>query len=158
METEKIENVNSETTQNETVNNTTLTVDDYNKLMAEKLELEKKNAKLYARLKKDEESSVEKPLVDTKTPQMAQELTRLKLRVEHGIDDPEALDFIMKNGGEDALKNEYMKKAVETILTQKKAEKASVDGDNSKSEFEKKYSTEQLRSMSSEELEKILPH
>lgn len=156
MENENNENIYSSIDTETTVNTTTLTVDDYNRLLDEKKALEDKNAKLYARIKKSESSPKETPL-DTSS-QLTEQLTRLKLRVEHGIDDPEAIDFIMKNGGETALGNQYMKTAVDTILQQKRAEKAVEGEESSKSEFEKKYSTSQLQNMSSEELEKILPH
>lgn len=160
MENNEIENVNSETTQNQTVNTTDLTVDDYNKLAAEKAELEKKNAQLYARLKKEEKESSEKktPLVETPSSEFTQELAKLKLKVDHGITDPEAIDFVMKNGGEESLKNPYIKTAVDTILQQKRAEQAIVQEDSSKSDVERKYSTAQLKAMPSDELEKILPH
>lgn len=152
--------VDPSTTQNDTVE-TTLTVDDYNKLMAEKLELEKKNKQLYARIKKSEEESSDKKtaLVETQSSNVDNEkLTRLELKVDHGISDPEAVDFVMKNGGPEALKNPYIKAAVDQILTQKKTEAAIVQEEAGKSEIEKKYTTAQLKSMSSEDLEKILPH
>ena len=157
MDEEKIENNDSENVeQNETVNETTLTVDDYNKLLEEKKALEEKNKQLYARVKKSSES---KPLAEKQNTGIDQaEFTRLKLKVDYNISDPDALDFVMKNGGEEALKNPYIKKTIDNMLEQKKAEQAAEIGDSGKSDFEKKYSTEQLKSMSVEELEKILPH
>ena len=158
MENENIENNNSENVE-ETItpetNDTTLTVDDYKALEAEKKALEDKNAKLYARLKKAETKEAQ-PL---KEPGINQtEFTKLKLKVEHGITDSDAIDFILKNGGEKALENPYIKKTIDNMLEQKRAENAQVTSDNGKSEFDKKYSAEQLKSMPSEELEKILPH
>jgi len=148
-ETENIDSLNDEM-----VEETTLTVEDYNKLLKEKEELEEKNKKLYARVK---QSSEKKTVLDTPNPQIVNELARLKLQVEHGIKDPEAIDFIMKNGGEKALDNQYIKKTIETMQEQKRAEEAVVSEDSSKSEFEKKYTPDELRNMSAEDLEKILP-
>lgn len=137
---------------------TTLTVDDYKALEAEKKALEEKNAKLYARLKKVESSKeVSKPLAKTDGISSA-EFTRLKLKVDYGITDPEALDFVLKNGGEKALENPYIKKTIDNMVEQKKAEQAVISGENGKSEFDKKYTEGQLKNMSAEELEKILPH
>lgn len=156
------ENIDSQNdAQNETVdtNETTLTVDDYNKLKAEKEALEEANKKLYARVKK---SSENKPLVNTHAQQdnsqVNQELARLKLKVDHGITDSEAIDFIMKNGGEEALKNPYIKGTIDTMIQQKKAEQAVVSEESGKSEVDRKYSNEQLKAMPSDELEKVLPH
>lgn len=162
MADETIENNDSEiVVEKETSkeNETTLTVDDYRKLEAEKNELEQKNKKLYARLKKEEEekSSASKPLVNDNS-QVTQELARLKLQVEHGISDPEAVDFIMKNGGAEALKNPYIKGTIDSMLQQKKAEAGAVEDDSGASLIDKKYTKEQLKNMSSDELEKLLPH
>jgi len=162
MEEEKIENIdstNDEENKTSEPNGTTLTVDDYKKLEAEKIALEEKNAKLYARLKKEESSKKEaQPLAKSEPGVNPTEFTKLKLKVDHGITDPEAIDFIMKNGGEEALKNPYIKKTIDTMIEQKRAESAVIDGDNGKSEIDKKYTQDQLKSMSAEELEKILPH
>ena len=156
MEHEHDENLGSEI--EETTEEVTLTVDDYRKLEAEKEELEEKNKKLYARLKK-EQSSDKKPLVETQSTSIPQtEFARLKLKVDYGITDPEALDFVLKNGGEEALKNPFIKQTIDNMITQKKAEQAAVAEESGKSEVDKKYTTEQLKSLPSEELEKILPH
>jgi polynucleotide 5'-kinase involved in rRNA processing len=64
----------------------------------------------------------------------------------------------MKNGGEKALDNPYIKGTIDTMLQQKKAEAAVISDETGKSEIERKYSTNQLKGMSSEELEKLLPH
>jgi hypothetical protein len=138
-------------------NDTTLTVDDYNKLLEEKKELEEKNAKLYARIKK-ESTKVAQPLAKTENGINQTEFTKLKLKVDYGITDSEAIDFIMKNGGEESLKNPYIKKTIDTMLEQKKAEAATISDDNGKSEIEKKHTLAELKSMPSSELEKILPH
>jgi len=69
----------------------------------------------------------------------------------------EAVDFIMKNGGIKSLDNPYVKKAVEAISEQSKAESSIKTVDSNKSEIEQKYTTEQINNMSAEELYKILP-
>lgn len=155
MANEEIEKVDSEITTE--TGEVQLTVDDYRKLEAEKIELEEKNKKLYARLKK-EEAAKPTPLVDANTSQVNQELIRLRLKVDHGISDPDAIDFIMKNGGEKAMENPYVKGAVETIMQQKKAEQAVVAEDSDKSDIMKKHTVQELKNMPSTELEKILPH
>jgi hypothetical protein len=155
MDENQNENDNSEIIE-PTETETTLTVDDYNQVKAE-LEAEKaKNAKLYARVKK---SSDLKPSVETQqNSELTTELTKLKLKVDHGITDPDAIEFVMKNGGEKALDNPYIKGTIDTMLQQKKAEAAVISDETGKSEIERKYSTNQLKGMSSEELEKLLPH
>lgn len=66
--------------------------------------------------------------------------------------------FIMKNGGRKSLESDpFVKVAIEKIREQKKAENAIPDSDTGKSEIEKKYTQEQLKNMSAEELYKILP-
>lgn len=136
---------------------TKLTVDDYNKLMKEKEELEEKNKKLYARLNK-KPSETAKPLVETPNAEISKEINELRLKVDYGISDPEAIAFITKNGGIKAMENPFVKQTVDNMLSQKKSESAAVAEDNGKSEIEKKYTIDQLRSMPLEELEKILPH
>lgn len=150
-------------TQNDTedTNKTTLTVDDYNRVVAERDAEKARNAKLYARIEKDKQKSLDnKPLVQS--PQdnshVTQELARLKLKVDHGISDPEAIDFIMKNGGEKALENPYIKGTIDAMIQQKKAESAVISDDTGISIADKHYSDAELKAMPSEELEKLLPH
>jgi len=70
--------------------------------------------------------------------------------------------FIMKNGGRKELedKNSYLSIAINTKKEQARAEaQANKIVDNSTlSEVERKYTPAQLEAMTSEELEKILPH
>jgi hypothetical protein len=66
--------------------------------------------------------------------------------------------FIMNNGGRKALEdNTFVKVAIEKIREQKKAEQAIPAEETGKSEIERKYTQEQLRNMSADELYKILP-
>lgn len=153
---ENEDSINFDENETHTENETELTVDDYNKLKAEKEALEASNKKLYARLKK---SSDVKPSVEKQDTGIDQaEFTRLKLKVDYGITDSDALDFVMKNGGEAAMKNPLVKSAIDGLIAQKKAEQAASISDDGKSEFDRKYTQDQLRNMSAEELEKILPH
>jgi len=151
------ENINSQNDE-VVVEETTLTVDDYNRVK-EELEAEKaKNAKLYARVQKEKKVESQPLAKVNETGISSAEFTRLKLKVDFGISDPEALDFVMKNGGEKALENPYIKKTIDTMLEQKRAEQAVVSGSDGQSEVEKKFTQGQLKDMSAEELEKILPH
>ena len=114
-------------------------------------DLEAKNKKLYARVAKPA------PLQTNATPP-DDRLNDLELKLElkdRGI-PLEAMPFIKKNGGLKGLEDPLVKTAVETYTTQLKAEQA-VEGDSSpRSEIEKKYTLEQMKSMPIEELEKLL--
>lgn len=71
-------------------------------------------------------------------------------------------EFVSKNGGREALKdpNSYVSVAIRTLHEQRRAESA-VDNTThtaGMSEIERKFTPEQLKNMSVEELEKILPH
>lgn len=72
------------------------------------------------------------------------------------------VEFIMKNGGRKALEDQtsFVSIALNTKREQRKAEEAaSKTNDNvGLTEVERKYTPEQLKSMSAEELEEILPH
>lgn len=162
MENNTNENIDSSIDETEVTTDTngevTLTVDDYNAVVAERDAEKAKNAKLYARLKKETISKpLEKVSSQTISPDVSQKLARLELQVA-GITDPEAIDFILKNGGQEALKNPYVKKTVDNILDQKKAEQAQITDESNKSDFQRKTTPEQLKAMSSEEMEKLLPH
>lgn len=136
-----------------------LTVDDYNVVKAE-LESEKaKNSKLYARLKKTETSKPLEKVLIKESPELSQEFAILKLKVDHGIKDPAAIEFLMKNGGEEALKNPYIKSTIDTMIAQKANEAAQVAEENQKSDFQRKMTLGQLKALpTSEEMEKVLPH
>lgn len=75
----------------------------------------------------------------------------------------EDADFILRNGGRKALEdaNSYVSIAIKARRDQRLSEEAaSQTSQNSSqlSEVERKYTPEQLKNMSSKELEKILPH
>ena len=162
MAEEIIETVDSETTtEDQTVETgeVTLTVDDYNNVVAERDAEKAKNAKLYARLKKTETSKpLEKVSTQATSPELSQELAIMKLKVDHGIKDPQAIEFLMKNGGEKALENPFIKQTMENMLKQKATEEAQIVEETQKSDFERKVTKEQMKAMTSEELEKVLPH
>lgn len=67
----------------------------------------------------------------------------------------EDIAFINANGGD--VNNPYVKNALESAREQRAAEKASEVHSSGQSDVEKKYSPEELRRMSTEDLEKILP-
>jgi hypothetical protein len=70
--------------------------------------------------------------------------------------------FIQSNGGKEALKdpNSYVSAALRTIQEQRRAESeaSKATAGTGQSEIERKYTEEQLKNMSAEELAKILPH
>lgn len=125
--------------------------------------LQEKNKQLYARLKKAEEEA--KTAKDaTRSTQAGDttqahiptaEVERLTLKVD-GYNDDEVAK-IMELGGLKALSNPIVKKAVEVMRDERRAESAQVDTDGATAEFTRKYSEADLRKMSASELEKILP-
>lgn len=135
---------------------------------AEGTDLEALNKQLYARLKKTEAELKEIKEKGSKSPaprkkKQAEEskestddsIARLELKVE-GY-SPEEIDFIQEHGGKKALENPIVKRVLGEMKEERQAEAAQVTSSSNKSEFERKYSTEDLRNMSTEELEKILP-
>lgn len=124
--------------------------------------LQEKNKQLYARLKKaEEEAKVAKEAArNTTAGETSQaiptaEVERLTLKVD-GYNDDE-IAKIMELGGLKALSNPLVKKAVDVMREERKAEAAQVDTDGAMSDFSRKYSEADLRKMSASELEKILP-
>lgn len=81
---------------------------------------------------------------------------RLELKVE-GYPD-KVIDDILALGGKKALANPLIKKAVDDLVEQYKADVATSINSSSKSDFDKKYSESDLQGMKIDELEKILPH
>lgn len=129
-------------------------------------ELQEKNRQLYARLKKAEEKAkseekeekTEERSTQTENTQASSsnvDVERLTLKVD-GYNDDEIAE-IMKLGGVQSLSNPLVKKAVEAMREERQAENAQVTDGGAKSDFTRKYSPQDLRKMSTEELEKILP-
>ncbi len=83
------------------------------------------------------------------------EIERLTLKVD-GYNDAEIAE-IMSLGGVKALSNPLVKRAVEAMREERRVESAQVDTAGATSDFSRKYSEADLRKMSAEELEKILP-
>lgn len=125
--------------------------------------LQEKNKQLYARLKKAEEEAktAKEATRSTQAGDATQahiptaEVERLTLKVD-GYNDDE-ISKIMELGGLKALSNPLVKKAVEVMREERRAESAQVDTDGATAEFTRKYSEADLRKMSASELEKILP-
>lgn len=127
--------------------------------------LQEKNKQVYARAKKAETDKKEAAEALRKAVQQKQEPSNInntdsqfeKLElIARGYTDDE-IDFVLRNGGKKGLENPFVKSALETIRTQRKAEQASeLDASSSKSDISKKYSDDQLSKMSVAQLEKIL--
>lgn len=136
------------------------TLEDYQKLA-------QKNKALFARAKKAELRAKEiEESIRAKEPQAPKEPAGLDPSVSERLDrmdlrtegySAEEVDFLMKMGGKKALEDKRVKAGIEALRQQAKAEAATVDTDSAKSEIEKKFTHEQLKGMSSSELEKILP-
>lgn len=124
--------------------------------------LQEKNRQLYARLKKAEdeakaakESARSSQAGDSQVSIPGADVERLTLKVD-GYNDEE-IAKIMELGGLKALSNPLVKKAVDVMREERRAENAQVDTDGAMADFTRKYSEADLRKMSAEELEKILP-
>jgi len=83
------------------------------------------------------------------------QLARLELKTEGYSED--AIAFIQKNGGRDALNDPYVTAAVKAIQEQKSAEQAIVANETTKSDIERKFTPEEINAMSPEEMYKVLP-
>jgi hypothetical protein len=124
-------------------------------------ELQEKNRQLYARLKKaEDEAKAAKEARgvqagDSQVNIPSVEVERLTLKVD-GYNDSEIAE-IMSLGGLKALSNPLVKRAVEAMREERRVENAQVNTDGAMSDFSRKYSEADLRKMSAEELEKILP-
>ena len=106
----------------------------------------------------ESESVTESPSPEQKTFTINDEVVDLRL---DGYSKKE-VEWIMNNGGRKSLddQNSLVSIAIKAQREQAKAEAAaSAVGDTTGlSEIERKYTPEQLRNMSVQELEKILPH
>jgi len=122
--------------------------------------LESVNKQLYARLQKMKEA---KPKVVE--PQDDKDFQKkIEFAIFHGKDlTKEEMEEVFtyakaKNVSyEEALKSPVISVYLEKSKEQRKAEQAQVDVESGKSDIEKKYTSEQLRSMSLEDLKKIIP-
>ena len=98
--------------------------------------------------KAEKQTSVSKDLPN-------ESVERLTLKVD-GYNDDE-IAKIMELGGLKALSNSLVKKAVDVMREERLTENAQVDIDGATADISRKYSEADLRKMSAEELEKILP-
>jgi hypothetical protein len=122
--------------------------------------LESVNKQLYARLQKMKEA---KPKVVE--PQDDKDFKKkIEFAIFYGKDlTKEEMEEVFayakaKNiSYDEALKSPVISTYLEKSREQRKAEQAQVDVESGKSDIEKKYTPEQLRSMSLEELKKIIP-
>jgi hypothetical protein len=152
--------INEQDGELEIVLDDTVSKEQYNQVFAraKKAEAEKKAlAEKLASLEKKPTEKVE--LKETKEEKPSYGSVSFEEALELRLQgyDKDAVEFIMKNGGLKSLDNPYVKVAVQSIKEQKKAENAISTDDTSKSDIEKKYTNEQLKNMSTEELLKILP-
>lgn len=129
---------------------------------------EKAKKQILARARKAEEKLKElrpvetpKPLAEAQTPNIDEKIWEVAEMIQQGYTKADA-EFIQKNGGREALKdpNSYVSVALRTLQEQRKAEQAASETTtvSGMSEIERKYTPEQLKNMSIQELEKILPH
>lgn len=91
---------------------------------------------------------------DTRWNDMEKKIERTNLAARGYAE--EEIDFIMQSGGSQMLGNEFVKAAIDSIRAKKKSED-STPGSTNKSEVYQKYTQEQLATMSSSELMKIIP-
>lgn len=128
-------------------------------------ELARKNKELYERAKKAEAElktlKQQKPKGDEQptnpspaSPEMTDRLERAELRLEGYSADE--VDEIMTLGGVKALNNELIKAGIEAKRKERKSLEATPTN-SAKSPMYKQYTEAELRKMSSEDLEKILP-
>ena len=132
--------------------------------------LEEQNKKLFARAKKAEGYSQDSDgnWVKKEQPKPKQTITKKPIDLDEEKFElrlqgysKEDVNFILNNGGSDALsdKNSLVSLALSEKKKQANAENAAQQTTNTSgmSEVERKYTPEQLKNMSSKELEKILP-
>lgn len=87
---------------------------------------------------------------------LSQRQDRMELRQEGYPDD--VIDHIMEMGGKSALDNPIVKQSADTLRKQHQDQQAADIGDGPQGQTRTKYSKEELKNMSVEEIEKVLPH
>lgn len=145
----------------ETVTETaTETADD------ETAKLKETNKKLFERAKKAEAEAKalrEKGITSTQESTKPSDILKApEFRLSRQGYDEEEIDLIMSNGGPDVLKNEShpITLGIKAARQQKGAEEAAskVSDSSGLSDIERKYTEQDMRNMSKEDLEKLLPH
>lgn len=136
---------------------------DYDTLKAKAEELEKKTKTLDAQrlhYKNKVEKLAEakkKPSSDESNKQSVSDpdwQERIELKVE-GYDD-KSIDFIMRNGGKEALKDPYVQNAIKAAKEQAKAESATPSDKGYGTGAFKKMTEDQIKNLSSKEIEEKL--
>lgn len=117
--------------------------------------LEETNRKLYARIKNKPQAGTNLKGQENSSPELSERFEKLELKTE-GFSDQE-IEFLKPYGGKKALENPYVKAALDAMREKARAEAAVVDVNSNKSDIEKKFTEDQLRTMPLEELEKLLP-
>lgn len=160
MEDENIENFDSTNEADITVNLEDESVED------KVARLEEQNKKLFERAKKAEAKSKERPAekpITNNSSVTPRDILKSDEFVLHrmGYDETE-IEVIMNNGGKQILenKNSPITLGIQASREQRGAENASSMAKSSSqlSEVERKFTPDQLRNMTAEELSKILPH
>lgn len=118
---------------------------------------------LYTRLKKEEArvKELEAKLGD-KAPTFSQQTNtndderfeRLELKTEGYTSDE--ISFIQKNGGRTALEDPYVKMAIDKSREDRRTTESVAMNVSSKSAIERKYSSAEMQSWSSDEMEAVL--
>lgn len=121
-------------------------------------DLAEKNKQLFERAKKAEAKVKElekKPeTLKTNSSDSEERFERLELKTEGYKSDE--IDFLMQNGGQKALENPIVMAGIEGMRAKVKSKDASVSG-TGKSYTYQKYGERDLKKMTAEDLEKIIP-
>ncbi len=115
----------------------------------------------YERMKKEREraDALERELNALKTssnPSDNEWKERMEIKLEHGIKDDETLNFVMKNGGVKALDNPLVKAAIQRKKEDNEAQEAVAFNTSPKSPIERRFSQEEIQSMSVADMEAAL--
>lgn len=117
------------------------------KAEAKAKELEEQLKKNQENLSTNRQSAPDSPITRT-------DYERLELKTE-GFNSSE-IDFLMQNGGKKATENPIVMAGIEALRKKNKSLEATPAG-TAKSPVYQKFTSEDLRKMSAEELEKIVP-
>lgn len=113
----------------------------------------RENAKLQRLLnKKSKQGNSNSPDIE----ELKTEMTKIRLEAK-GYDEAQ-IEFIMRNGGIDSIKNPAVRAGLNAIKEQLDSEKASVSNASTKSKQDTKYSVDEIRTreLSSKEIENLI--
>jgi len=145
------------TTGNQAINGTE--ADSSNNASVETTGYTDREKQYYARMKKEEQENVtlkQKLAQYENTPsgQLDKEWKeRMEIKLDHGIKDEETLNFVMKNGGVKGLEDPLVKAAIQRRREDAEAQESVAFNTSPKSPIEKRFSQDEIQSMSVEELE-----